>query len=186
MIDKALLSALRGLLPDNRGVAFVEFAVTAPIVVLLYLGTIEATSAVRAYLKFNAAVQTYADLIANQDSITKASLGNYCAGAALVMTGLNTSTLSIAAASVSNKSGAISQDWHDTSQCGTGVASIVGTTIANNLTPNDGDSAIAVQGRYTYTSFLHYVLPLTQTFSQTAAARPRDNATIPCSDCTKN
>ena len=176
---------------DRRGAALVEFAILSPLLVLLYLGTVEATSAVRAYLKLNAAAQTYADLIANQPSITTTSLANYCAGAKLVFFPLSSTQLSIAAASVSNTSGTKAQDWHDTSNCGAGVASITGLTLAscpgtNCLIPNSGDSAIVVQAKYTYTSFLHYVLPITQTFTQVASARPRQNAKIPCSNCTAN
>jgi Flp pilus assembly protein TadG len=178
---------------DRGGAALVEFAIIAPLLVLLYIGTVESTSAVRAYLKLNAAAQAYADLIANQapnPGITTTSLANYCAGAKLVLFPLDTSKLSIAAASLSN-SGTPAQDWHDTVSCGTAVSSIAGLTLdpcpgSSCLVPNSGDSAIIVKASYSYTSFLHYVLPLTQTFTQVASARPRQNAKIPCSNCAAN
>ncbi len=176
---------------DRRGAALVELAIIAPLLVLLYAGTVEATAAVRAYMKLNAAAQTYADLIANQPSVTTSSLANYCAGAQLVMSPLNAAQLSIAAASITNSSGTTAQDWHDTTHCGTGVSSISGTSLAscpgaNCLTPNSGDTAIVVQARYTYTSFLRYVLPLSQTFTQVTSARPRQNSKISCGSCTQN
>ena len=194
MSDRRKLLAFCCSFSDCRGAALVEFAVIAPLLVLLYLGTFEATTAVRAYMKVNAAAQSYADLIANQESITTTSLTNYCAGAKLALAGLNTSGLSLAAASVTadKTSGTPAQDWHDTTHCGTGIGSISGTTLAGTcpgstcLVPNKSDSVIVVRASYAYVAFLHYILPASQTFAQTASARPRQDSTIDCSDCTQN
>jgi Flp pilus assembly protein TadG len=169
-----------------KGLALVEFALIAPVLVLLYLGTIEGTSAVRAYMKVNAATQAYADLIANQPSVTKSSLAHYCSSVKLVITPLDATTLSIASASVTNTNGVIAQDWHDIGQCGSGVGSIAGLTQATGLTPYNGDSAIVVKASYAYSSVIRLVLPGTQTLTETAAARPRQNSTVDCADCTQN
>jgi Flp pilus assembly protein TadG len=186
MIRGRIRPAMKRLGANCKGLALVEFAFVAPVLVLLYLGTIEGTSAVRAYMKVNAATQAYADLIANQPSVTKSSLANYCASVKLIMTPLGASTLSIAAASVTNTNGAIAQDWHDTGQCGSGVSSIDGRTQASGLTPYKGDSAIVVRASYAYSSIIRLLMPGIQTLTESAAARPRQNSTVDCADCSQN
>ncbi len=186
MIRGRILLAMKRLGANCKGLALVEFALVAPLLIVLYLGTIEGTSAVRAYMKVNAATQAYADLIANQPSITKSSLAHYCSSVKLVMTPLDATTLSIASASVTNTNGAIAQDWHDTGQCGSGVGSIAGLTLAAGLTPYKGDSAIVVSASYTYSSIIRLLLPGIQTLTETAAARPRQNSTVDCADCQQN
>ena len=62
MIRGRILLAMKRLGANCKGLALVEFALVAPLLIVLYLGTIEGTSAVRAYMKVNAATQAYADL----------------------------------------------------------------------------------------------------------------------------
>ncbi len=171
---------------SRRGAALVEFALILPVMVFLFFGTFEATELVRAYMKVGNATQVYANLVAADisGSITLANLSDDCSGARLVLTPYATGSYSAAVASVTNNGGTASQDWHDTTQCGSGISSISGTSLApSNLTPNNNDSVIVVEGKYVYNSAISYLLPASQTFTRTAFARPRNNSTLSCTGC---
>jgi Flp pilus assembly protein TadG len=174
---------------NRRAAALVEFALILPVMVFLFFGTFEATELVRAYMKVGNATQAYANLVAADVSgaLTLANLSNDCAGARLVLTPYAGASFSAAIASVTNNGGTASQDWHDTTQCGSGIGSISGTSLApGNLTPNNNDSIIVVQGKYAYTSGISYLLPASQIFVRTAFARPRNNTTLSCPACSQH
>jgi Flp pilus assembly protein TadG len=184
---------MRLRLPDSfcnrRGAALVEFALILPVMVFLFFGTFEVTELVRTYMKLGNATQVYANLIAADvsGSINLATLSDDCSGAKLVLTPFAPGSYSAAVASVTNNGGTAMQDWHDTTQCGSGISSISGTSLApSNLTPNNDDSIIVVQGKYSYNWGVSFLLPAAQTLTRTAFARPRGNTTITCSACTQH
>ena len=169
-----MIRLLRAFLKSQRGVAVVEFAIILPMMAMLFLGTFEASRAVRAKMKASNAAQTIADLIAAQNSVSSADLVNYCNGAKAVMAPFSGTTLKAAIASVTN--GVV--DWHDES-CGGASAIASPTSIATSLNNGAGNSVIIVQTTYTYSSLLVYVLPASITMTQTAFGRPRNIDTIP-------
>jgi Flp pilus assembly protein TadG len=184
------MPGFNNFLSSRRGAAFVEFAVIAPLLLLLFLGTFEVTRVVRTMMKATNAAQTYANLVANLGGLSLATLSDYCTGARTVMTPFDQSPFSAAIAGLSSANGTSwTQMWHDTSSCGSGVSSIAGTTLASNagVVPKfTGDAVIVVKSQYDYQSPITYVLPASQTLTDTAFARPRANSPIPCTSCTQN
>ena len=168
-----LLQRLREIGRDRSAVAVVEFAIVMPLMLMLTLGTFEATRAVRAKMKADFAAQTFADLIAAQNSVTSATLTNFCNGARMVMVPYTTTSLKAAIASVTN--GVV--DWTDTT-CGSATAISNPTSIATSLSGGGGNSVIIVQTTYAYTSPLSYLMPASITLTQTAFARPRNVTTV--------
>jgi Flp pilus assembly protein TadG len=164
---------LRDFIRERRAVAVVEFAIVMPMMVMLTLGTFEATRAVRAKMKADFAAQTFADLIAAQSSVDATALTNYCNGAQMVMVPYTTTSLKAAIASVTN--GVV--DWTDTT-CGSATAISNPTSIATSLSGGGGNSVIIVQTTYAYTSPLSYLMPASITLKQTAFARPRNVTTV--------
>jgi len=177
-------------LRNSRGAALVEFALILPILVIMFLGTFEATRVVRTMMKVSNAAQAYANLIASPQvgSLSTSDLTNYCTGAQLVMTPFDGTLFSAAVASLSSSDGVTwSQVWHDTTHCGTGVSSISGTSLASGVTPTStGDAVVVVRAQYSYSSPISYILPQSQTLSDTAFSRPRSNTAVTCSSCTAN
>ncbi len=96
---------------DRSAVAVIEFAIATPLLLMLTLGTFEATRAVRAKMKADFAAQTFANLIAAQTSVNATALTNFCNGARMVMLPYTTTSLKAAIASVTNNA----VDWTDTS-----------------------------------------------------------------------
>ncbi len=165
--------SLRDCFSDRSAVAVVEFAIIMPLMVALTLGTFEATRAVRAKMKASFAAQTYASLIAAQNSVNAAALTNFCNGAQMVMVPYAGSRLKAAVASVTNGS----LDWHDES-CNSATAISNPTTVATSLSGGGGNSVIIVQTTYTYASPVPYFMPASITMTQTAFARPRNVTTV--------
>jgi Flp pilus assembly protein TadG len=66
--------ALRRLLQDDRGVGGVEFAIVAPMLIVLYLMAFELTMGLSVAKKTSMASSTVADLVARQEKVDKAFL----------------------------------------------------------------------------------------------------------------
>jgi Flp pilus assembly protein TadG len=162
---------------DRSGVAAIEFALTLPLLLTLFLGQFEIVSAVRANLKVQSAAQTLANLITDQAVITASQVADYCAGAQLVLAPLPTTSLQAAVASVTESAQGTAVDWQDGS-CGGAGALGNAVALAASTVSAVGDSAIVVQASYVYTSPVGFILPSPITMTQIALSRPRSNSTI--------
>jgi len=172
-----MIRRLSRLPRDERAAALVEFALVLPIMISLFLGTFEVTRVVAADMRLASAAQSYADMIAQQSTLTVAQMTNFCNGGKLAMTPLPAKGLKAAVASVTHGNSSTAEDWHDES-CGTAKAIASATTIAAPLVPNVNDSVIIVQASYAYTSPISYVLKKSYTLTQSAYARPRNVTTV--------
>lgn len=71
------LSKIAGrFLGDKRGVAALEFALIAPVLILLYLGTVEMTDGVDVNKNLGRATSMVADLVTQQTTVTVSDLSN--------------------------------------------------------------------------------------------------------------
>jgi Flp pilus assembly protein TadG len=161
---------------DRSGLAFIELAVTLPVMVALFLGTFETARLVRTYMKLANAAQNLAELVAVQTTIASSDMNSFCSAARLVMAPISGSNLAAAVASVtkSQDTGTIGTDWTDTTcKTSSNGAATVSTTSANSLLVNNGDSVIIVTATYAYQSPIKFILKGNFTLSQSAFARPR-------------
>jgi Flp pilus assembly protein TadG len=180
----------------TSGTAAVEFALVAPLLIMMLFGVTEETAVLRAQMKVSHAAGVLATMIAAQTSTvtpgTAGTLGNLCYGAKLTLTPLGTAPFAAAIASVttsaSGSSTSTAMDWESDTSCPTaakaiGATAAVGIATSARLVPNAGDSMIIVQASYTYTATTHFVLAPSYTLTQSAYARPRTNNTIGCTGC---
>jgi Flp pilus assembly protein TadG len=172
-----MMRHLHDLRGDRTGAALVELALILPILLTLYMGSFEVTRLVLANMKLSNAAQTMANLIAGQDTVSPSLMADFYSGTKLVMAPFSGTPLQVASASVKfNSGGTRTLVWSDTEGSATAIANA--TTLASGM-GNSGDSVILVQATYTYTSPIHYVLPVSFTLSQLAYARPRNVLQIP-------
>ena len=183
---------LAKLARHNRGVAAVEFAIILPVMLIMYFGTYEVSSLIRAYLATNRAAQLMANLVAQEGSsgLTATDSADFCQAAQLAMSPFQTVTsptknatfkATIASVTYNATSGKVAFDWaaQDTT-CGGGAGTFSSaTTAANGLVPNKGDSVIITKIQYNYTGVVHFLLPAGYTIVQTAYQRPRTGTPIP-------
>jgi Flp pilus assembly protein TadG len=168
---------LRSFARARAGVAAVEFALIAPTLLVLFIGTFEASSLIRVKMKFDTAAPEIASLVSLQTpSQTGTLTSDFCTGASYMLTPFSTSGLNVEVSSVTNYSGTTVVDWNAT--CGSLSNPQNPKTLAAGLIPNSGDSVIVVQTSYTYHAPIHLVLGASYTLTNVGYARPRDNNTI--------
>ncbi|MBA5776238.1 pilus assembly protein [Stappia sp. F7233] len=69
-------SLLQAFGKDRRGIAAVEFALVLPILVVLFIGTVEISAALTVDRKLSQAASAVADLVAQESNITQAELND--------------------------------------------------------------------------------------------------------------
>lgn len=121
--------SLPRLLKERRSVAALEFAIIVPLLILMGLGAIEFSAAIRAQMQVDQVAHSVANLIANQTSgtpLTAAELKDYGVAGQAIYNYANLGTLSISAASVN-----YTNLDSTTGLAKTGVAPVVGWDAKN-------------------------------------------------------
>ena len=78
---------VRGLLNDCRGIAAVEFAVILPVMLVMFFGVVEFSSAIAVYRKTTLVARTLSDLTSQmKDSVADADLTSFGQTAKAIMT----------------------------------------------------------------------------------------------------
>lgn len=163
---------------DQRGLMAVEFAIIAPVLLIMLIGCFEITYALLAEARLRAMAHGVATLVAKQASIDAAAMADICVGGQIMMLPLAATEMSIAVTSVSQVSGAAVVDWQDTS-CGTATPVANPLAAAADLLSQDGDSAILVRASYGFHSPTQMFLPSVMTLTHQTYARPYSNETVP-------
>lgn len=167
---------LISFLACQRGAAAIEFAILAPLLLTLSLGTFEVASLINADMKLANAAQVIGDLVAQQSNETDAETANFCTGGQMAMTPLSSTSLTATIVSVTHTGGGETVDWQDTSCGGSPIGDAA--SLAAPVTPNVGDSVIIVVAKYQYNSPLSYVLASNYSLTQTTYSRPRNVTTV--------
>jgi Flp pilus assembly protein TadG len=177
MTDAAVMlrSAVRrfaGLAGDERGVSAVEFAMLLPLMLTLYLGTVEVSQGIGADRKVTLTARTVADLVAQVSSIDNTGMTNSLSAAAAVMAPFPSGNLKVTVSSVSiDAGGKATVDWSDSFN---GTARAKGSTVtlpAALVVPNS--SLIWSEVQYSYTPTIGYVVSGTLSLKDQIYMRPR-------------
>jgi Flp pilus assembly protein TadG len=79
------LRALTAIAKDNSGIALVEFALTVPFLLMLYLGAAQVCDTVAAQRKVTLTTRTVADIASQYSSVSDANLDQILAASSRVM-----------------------------------------------------------------------------------------------------
>ena len=166
---------------DQRGVAALEFALLAPILIAFYFGMTEFCQGYMAQKRMGHVSAMVADLVSQEDIVTTVNLGDIFEIGELIMKPFPTTTLKQRVSSVTKTAGVAKVDWSQ----GDGmtprvVASTV--TIPDDLIEN-GESIIISETTYDYDSPVDYLMPGLTRFSHTYYLRPRTTNQTVCSNC---
>lgn len=164
---------------DRRGVAAVELALLSPVLLMLFLGTVEVTQLIRVKTKLALTAQAIQAMVAGQTTATANSLSIIYSGSQLVMTPFASSglTASIASVSFTSSGSATSVDWQMLEGGATSMTVSAACTLAAGLSLGS-DSVIVVKTTYAYTPVLSYLLGKSYTLTQVAYGRPRNAAAV--------
>jgi len=166
-----MVQVLSRFLKDLRGSAAVEFALIAPVMVVMLTGIAEISNLMMAERRLSGAAHAAADLISQETDLTSAELSEIFQASRLIMDPFDDTNLTLGAVSVryDDTTGDPAEDWNGNYNSGS-VSNA--TTLATGL-GSAGESVIIVTGTFTYTPILSAVLSGPFTLSETAIVRPR-------------
>jgi Flp pilus assembly protein TadG len=168
------------LVRDRRGVSAIEFAMIAPLLILIYVGTAEIGNALTVYRRTATVATTASDLTAQVKSVSTADLQDIVSASSSILTPYATSPLKIVISSVvadEDNDGKVAWSYANK---GTGRAVNSAYAVPAGLT-EPGSSVIVAEITYAFTP----LLDLTEIFSpgafdikRTFYARPRRSLTV--------
>jgi Flp pilus assembly protein TadG len=168
---------LRRLTADERGVSAVEFAMLLPLMLSLYLGSVEISQGIGADRKVTLTARTVGDLVAQVSSVSDAEMTNSLNAGSAVMAPFALSHLKVTVSSVSiDANGKATVDWSDSLN---GTARAKGSTVTLPAALNvPNTSLIWSEVQYAYTPTIGYVVSGTLTLKDQIYMRPRLSATV--------
>ena len=162
---------------DRRGVSAVEFAMLLPLMVTLYLGTVEITQGVSIDRKVTLTTRTVADLASQMSSISNADMTNILNATASVITPYDQSKLKVVVSAVTIDAGGTAKiTWSDTLN---GTARTVGQTVTVPAALNVASTTLIwSEVQYAYRPVIGYVVTGTLQLSDQLYMRPRLSNTV--------
>ena len=163
---------LRRLAGDERGVSAVEFAMLLPLMLSLYLGSVEVSQGIGADRKVTLTARTICDLVSQVSNIGNADMTNALNASSSVMAPFPTANLKVTVSSVKiDANGKATIDWSDSLN---GTARSKGSTVTLPAALNVANSyLIWSEVQYTYKPVIGYVVTGTLTLKDQIYMRPR-------------
>jgi Flp pilus assembly protein TadG len=162
---------------DRRGVSAVEFALLLPMMMTLYLGSVETSQGIAANRKVTLAAHTLADLASQYTDITNADMSNILAAGPAILAPFPTASIQEVVSEISiNAQGVATVVWSDTLN---GAALTVGQVVSvpsSLAVPNS--SLVLSQVQYNYSPIYGYVLTGSITLHDQIFVRPRQSSSI--------
>ncbi|HMP61670.1 MAG TPA: pilus assembly protein [Phenylobacterium sp.] len=173
----------RTFLKDHSGVAAVEFALIAPVLILIYMGLAEVTMALMAERRAGHATAVVADLIAQDTLTNKAELNDVFSIAEHILSPYPASGMKIRATAIkADANGVPKVVWSH----GKGFSGYAKGSTVSNL-PKDliaaNETLIMSEMTYAFNSPAKYVIPDAMNFRQQYYLRPRKIEMVNCTDC---
>jgi len=167
-----MISFLRRLGRDRRGVSAVEFALIAPAMIAFYFGLAEITQALLAERRTGHAASAIGDLVAQSSSVSGTDVTDIFKIAQTIMKPYPTAPLKMRVSSLTNTSGTTKVDWSSADgmtafQPNAVIAGVPAGVMAS------GQSVIMSEVTYSYNSPVDFFMPNAVTFSRKFYLRPR-------------
>jgi Flp pilus assembly protein TadG len=174
-------SLIRRLTGDERGVSAIEFAMLAPVLIAFYMGMTEFCQGFMAQKRMGHVSAAVADLVAQEETITPATIDDIFDIGGLIMKPFSTATLHQRVSSVTSVAGVPKVDWsRGDGMTARGVGSTM--TLPADLI-SAGESVIVAEVTYDYDSAADYLMPGLTRFSHTYYLRPRTVDKTTCPTC---
>jgi Flp pilus assembly protein TadG len=163
-----MLNRLKRLALSTRGLAAVEFAMLAPVLATLLLGTIEICNALECSQKVTSETASVADLVAQATTVSSADLTNiYNAGNSILYPFAASNAKIVVSSIVNNPDGSDTVAWSQSYNGGTALQVNSVVTVPPGVI-SAGGSAIFVQVTYNYSppfgDFIFGNIPMTDAF----------------------
>ena len=168
------------IVSDNSGTALLEFAITLPVLLTLYLGCVQICDVVSVYRKTTTTSRTIVDLTSQQTTVSDGDLDSILAASSQVMAPYSTTKLKMVVTQVTiNSSGVAKVDWSRAS----GTDATADTTASTYTLPSgvaiNGTSLVISRVNYAYLADIGGLLRTNIPLADTIYMYPRSVAKIP-------
>ncbi|AYG94470.1 pilus assembly protein [Brevundimonas naejangsanensis] len=181
----ALFGLLGRLAGDRRGVSAVEFALLAPVMILIYFGLVEFCQGYMAERRSGHAASVVADLVAQSGGTSRLDLDRTFAVGDTIMRPFSAAPLSIRVSSVTvDARGVATVQWSRAND--RNLTRRAPLSVVADLPPgliSTGETLILGETEYAYRSIFAQALPRSVTFRRSYYLRPRTTDRIACADC---
>ena len=173
---------LRRFQDDKRGVSAVEFAMLLPLMVTLYIGGVEVSSAIAVDRKVTLVARTVGDLVAQSTSVNATDMTNILNAASSVVQPYSPSLIQVTVSRVDVDANSVAKVvWSKTLN---GTARAVNSTVTLPAALNSANSSLIwAESQYAYTPTIGYVITGTMTLKDQIYMRPRLSDTVACNAC---
>ncbi|EJC82071.1 TadE-like protein [Rhizobium leguminosarum bv. trifolii WSM2297] len=184
-----LVLTARRLARERNGAGAIEFAILFPVLVMLYIGAFEITVGLSVSKRVTRAAGSIADLVTQQQSITKSTLAQMPSVANSIFVPYNTTSLRLKITGITIDTGANAKVLWSWAQDGTvpyGKNTTVSNVPADMKTANSFLVRTELSIPYTMFLFAPNFMPdgmRTITISRSFYYRQRQGESIPCGDC---
>jgi len=188
----SLLGRARARFADERGVAAVEFALLLPVMLTMYLGSVEVSQGLSADRKVVLLARTLGDLTTQKSAVSTSTMDTVSAAGSVVLSPLkvNAALMRVTSVAISAPS---SGTVNDATVCWTYVkgtwspAFAVGqrldvTTVPTTLRTDIGSSVVLAEVQYPYKPVIGYVITGQLQLKERIFMRPRVSSYVTNSD----
>jgi Flp pilus assembly protein TadG len=169
---------LRRFGSDQRGLAALEFALIAPVMVTLYMGLVELTLAMMAERRASHVAAVVGDLVSRSNQMNSGTMTDIFQVGDAILRPFPATTLALRVTSVKADANAVPKVvWSQ----GDGMTALSPTSTATAVPASlllAGDSVVMTEVSYTWTSPLQELIPLPRTFRQTFFQKPRKSPEV--------
>jgi Flp pilus assembly protein TadG len=176
-----------GLLRDHSGIAATEFAVIVPMMLVMFFGTVEFSSAVAIDRKITLMARTLANLTSQGQSVNDAAIANFRAASGAIMTPYSgplypAPNTTVSELYIDPATGVARVQWSQGSQprtVGTPVAipaSLISLDAQGKIIPQQ--YLIFSEANFLYTPTVGYVMTSGVSLSDVAYTRPRQSVCV--------
>lgn len=182
-------STARRFARDRKGVGAIEFAIIFPVLVMLYLGAFEITVGLSVSKRTTRAAGSIADIVTQQQSVTKSSLTDIAKAAPPIYSPYNSSDMLVKVTAIQiDGSSKPTVMWSWASKGAAPYAK--NSTVSDVPTEMKKANSFLIRSElsipYTLFVFAPNFMPAkmrTITISRSYFYRQRQNENIPCGDC---
>jgi Flp pilus assembly protein TadG len=173
-----MLKRVKQLWRDRRGVAAVEFAFIAPILILAYLGLAEMTTAMMAERRASHVAAAIADVVAQSTTMKQTDIDDIFKLGDEIVKPFPEANLKICVAAMQMASGTTTVIWTKSVRGPTGCPAQGATVTPPAGLITDGQGLIMTRTQYHFDSPVGRFLPNGITFDERFYLRPRKSETV--------
>src|SRR5436305_6428006 len=173
---------LRRFLRGKGGVSAVEFAMLLPLMITLYHGGVEVSSAIAVDRKVTQVARTVGDLVAQSTSVNATDMTNILNAASSVVQPYSPSLIKVTVSRVDIDANSVAKVIWSKTLNGTARA-VNSTVILPGALNTVNTSLIWAETHYAYTPTIGYVITGTMTLKDQIYMRPRLSDTVACNSC---